>query len=160
MRHEKTEACSVASSPQENMCVTFSRWFAKNPMGRATRKKKKKCFPAGHFKKCLGLNEMIFLEQTVVVNKAARKIPDAFHENKVTCTMGPEEAATVIKILTEPSSADVWRWDLGVSPDQQYPVEILPSTWLVLKFPVAAFRKIKKTQVKLTLMTNFIWPNV
>lgn len=53
-------------------------------MGRATGKKKK-CFPAGNFNKYLGLNEMIFLEQTVVVNKAARKIPDAFHENKVTC---------------------------------------------------------------------------
>ena len=44
------------------------------------------CFSAGNFKKCLGLNGMIFLEQTVVVNKAARKIPNAFPENKVTCT--------------------------------------------------------------------------
>lgn len=80
----KTEACYVASSLQENMCVTFSRWVAKNPMGRATGKKM--CFSTGYFKKCLALNETIFLEQSVVVNKAARKIPDAFHENNVTCT--------------------------------------------------------------------------
>ena len=44
------------------------------------------CFSAGNFKKCLALNEMIFLEQSVVVNKAARKIPDACHEDNVICT--------------------------------------------------------------------------